>query len=451
MNIKVNLFQKRSILIKNERGVVLVIGMLVLTVLTMIALAGNSNILIDTAIASNNLSAAKSFYAAEAGLERGKLECIQRYLAGGWGSFNPILTGADNTLGNSDDGILTFGDSVSFHGGKYAVKVTDDPTDGTGDTNSMVRITSVGTYGGATTKLQMHLSMTLNPNVPSAVTMVGETDTFVKDGVSFSIDGRDYNLADLDNSPSGPSPRLGIGVGNVDNVSWMGNSAFATSQVRTFGLSNNTEKLAVQGTGYDSGTSTPSVDQQSTVTKAGLRALVDSFRAVADNVVNYPPNFSGSTDSSGNMSNWPTLGQTTCLGTITNPKITYIDAMDNSINNTGVSLVGTGTQGINGAGVLVMDGNHLKLNGKINWTGLVIVAGDFGSFSTGTVGSASGSDLIKIRGGLMIGKYLTDPGIEELYINTATKIQYSTEAVNMVNGLLATKPPYCVRAWQRAY
>jgi hypothetical protein len=451
MNPRLNLLQKRSEVIRNEKGAALVVGMMVLTVLTMIALAGNNNTLIDTAIAANNLSAAKSFYAAEAGLERGKLECVQRYLAGGWTSFDTILRGADNTLGNSDDGILTFGSSVFFHGGTYAVKVTNDPTDGTSDANSVVRITSIGTYGGATTKLQMYLSMTLNPNVPSAVTMVGEADTFVRDGVSFSIDGRDYNLADLDASPNGASPRLGIGVGNVDSVSWMANTAFAVSQVRTFGLSNNAERLTVEGIGYNSGTSTPSVDQQNVVTKADLRALTDSFRAVADNVINYPPNFSGSTDASGNISNWPASGHTTCLGTIANPKITYIDATDNSITNAGVSFTGTGSDGIKGAGVLIMEGNHLKFNGKINWTGLVIVVGDFGSFSTGTVGSTSGSDLIRIRGGVMIGKYLTDQSFDELYINTATKIQYSTEAINMVNNLLATKPPYSIRAWQRAY
>ncbi len=444
-------------MIGNEKGVVLVVGMLLLTVLTMIALALNNNTLIDTAIASNNLSAARSFYIAEAGLERAKLECVQRYLSGSWTSFDSILRGADSTLGTVDDGILTFGGSVSFHGGTYMVQVTNDPNDGAADTNAVVRITSTGIYGGATTKLQIYLGMTLTPNVPAAVTMVGESDLFVKDGVSFAIDGRDYELLDPDDSPSGTAPRLGISIGGVDSVSWMVNDANALNRVTNaagngaYGLNNNAEKLAVKGTGYNAGTNTPSIGQQNAVDKPTLRALADSFRAVADNIVHYPPDFSGSSDASGNIANWPAVGVSTNLGTVANPRITYIDTADNTIANTGVSFTGSvTTNGIKGAGILIIEGNDLKLNGKIDWTGLVIVVGDFGSLSTGTV-NQSANDLIRIRGGVMVGEYLTDAGGYELYINTTTRMEYSTEAINIVNSMLQNKSPYSLRGWQRLY
>jgi hypothetical protein len=352
-------------------------------------------------------------------------------------------------LGTSDDGILTFGNSVSFHGGTYAVKVMNDPNDATSDTNSVVRIISTGTYGGATTKLQMYLSMTLMANVPGALTIVGETNTSFDSGsgYAFSIDGRDYNLADADGSPTGTFTKPGIAVGDLSPWAVQTTTADAIAAVK--GSLTNIEQAWVNGTGYNTSPVTPSIAGQTDVTKSNLRALADSFRAVADNKISYPPNFSGQTDVSGNMSNWPSMGQVTCLGTTANPKITYIDATDNSIINTGVSFTGIDA-GITGAGVLMIEGNELKFNGKINWTGLVIVVGDFGSFSTGNT-SKNSSDNIKIRGGLMIGEYLTDSSHDKVYINTNTKVQYSKQAVDMVNSLLGTKPLYSISGWQRAY
>jgi hypothetical protein len=449
MNFKCSFLQCRCRLIGNEKGVVLVVGMLLITVLTMIALAGNNNALIDTTIVSNNLSAARSFYLAEAGLERGRLECVQRYLAGGWTSFDSILRGADAMLGTPDDGILALGNNVSFHGGTYAVKVTNDPNDGVNDTNSVVRITSTGFYGGATTKLQMYLSMTLMANVPGALTVVGEANTSFESGsgYTFSIDGRDYNPADADGSPTGTFTKPGIAVGDMSPWAVQTTTAAAITAVK--GSLTNVEQAWVNGTGYSASPVTPSVAGQTDVTKSNLRALADSFRAVADNRISYPPGYSGQTDTSGNLSNWPSTGQITCLGTATNPKITYIDVTDNSISNTGVSLTGIGT-GIAGAGVLVIEGNELKLNGKINWIGLVIVVGDFGSFSTGKTNKNS-TDNIEIRGGLMVGEYLTDSSHDKVYIYTNTKMQYSKQAVDMVNNLLGTKPSCSNSGWQRAY
>jgi hypothetical protein len=449
MNFKFSFLQRRCRVIGNEKGFVLVVGMLLITVLTMIALAGNNNALIDTTIASNNLSATRSFYLAESGLERGKLECVQLYLAGGWTSFDYILRGTDAVLGTPDDGILAFGNSVSFHGGTYAVKVTNDPNDGTSDTNSVVRITSTGTFGGATTKLQMQLSMTIMANVPGALTIVGETNTSFDSGsgYAFSIDGRDYNLADADGSPTGTFTKPGIAVGDLSPWAVQTTTGAAITAVK--GSLTSIEQAWIYGTGYSASPVASSIAGQTDVTKSNLRALADSFRAVADNKISYPTNFSGQTDPSGNISNWPSMGQFTCLGTTTNPKITYIDATDNSIINTGISFTGTGT-GITGAGVLVIEGNELKFNGKINWTGLVIVVGDFGSFSAGSTNRNS-TDNIKIRGGLMVGEYLTDSSHDKVYINTNTKIQYSKQAVDMVNNLLGAKPPYSVSGWQRAY
>jgi hypothetical protein len=280
--------------------------------------------------------------------------------------------------------------------------------------------------------------------------MVGETDMMFPVTTEFSIDGRDYRLTDPDGSPTGTSTKPGIGVGDISTWAHFGNLNQATALNDSIDNINTTLgplKASVNGTDYSASPLTASIAPQSVVTKESLRALADSCKAVADNLVSYPPNFSGQTDASGNIPNWPVSGQTTNLGTTSNPKITYIDATDNSINNSGVSFTGTGA-GITGAGILILEGNYLKLYGKIDWTGLVIVVGDFGSFSTG------GNDLIKIRGGLLVGEYLADfnPTVYyEVHLNGPTKIQYSEEAVSLVNTMLKTKPPYSVSGWQRSY
>jgi hypothetical protein len=99
----------------NEDGAVLIVAMLLIAILSLIGISASRNVVTDTAIASNHLASIQSFYVAEAGVERAKNECAQRYLTGGWSNFDQILRGADGTGGTSDDGILTFGSNVSFH------------------------------------------------------------------------------------------------------------------------------------------------------------------------------------------------------------------------------------------------------------------------------------------------------------------------------------------------
>jgi hypothetical protein len=55
----------------NDRGVVLVVVLLIMAILSLIGIAANRNAVTDTAISSNHVSSLRSFYAAEAGVEYG--------------------------------------------------------------------------------------------------------------------------------------------------------------------------------------------------------------------------------------------------------------------------------------------------------------------------------------------------------------------------------------------
>ena len=146
----------------DEDGIILIVAMLLVAVLSLIGISAGKNVITDTAIASNHLTSVQAFFAAEAGLERAKNEAAQRYLTGGWTNFNQILVGADGTAGTADDGILTFGSTVSFHGATYQVKVMNDYGDAGGlsnDTNNTITMVSTGTYGSATAHLRTTIKM----------------------------------------------------------------------------------------------------------------------------------------------------------------------------------------------------------------------------------------------------------------------------------------------------
>ena len=129
---------------KNEKGMVLPLGLMFLAI---IAILGTTAVIVTTTdlkIGSNYRASEQAFYVAEAGIERAKLVLFQ----GSDNGLNDELLGADATASTVDDGILSFGSSVSFGDGNYSVVVTDND-DGDGDlfadSDGKVIVTSTGT------------------------------------------------------------------------------------------------------------------------------------------------------------------------------------------------------------------------------------------------------------------------------------------------------------------
>jgi hypothetical protein len=409
----------------NEDGTILIVAMLLIAILSLIGISAGRNVVTDTAIASNHLASVQSFYVAEAGIERAKNECAQRYLDGGWSNFNQILRGANGTAGDSDDGILTFGGNAGFHGGTYAVKVVNDYGDTGGsstDTNNTITIISTGTYGIATTQLRATIKMNSIPPLPGAVNLVGGYATSFT-GNSFNVDGRDYKIGDAENNPTGTHAALeGISLNDVPNLTT------GVDAIKSSLDSNQTNN--VQGAG-----GTPSVGSSTLMSKTILREFADSMKMSADTLLTNPPDLAGNSGSD----NCVMIGtQNTCLGTLTAPKLTYISVTDgNAFEVRG---------NISGVGILILDGNSLVFKGDVNWTGIVIVLGQNVGFD-----DMGGGHTQNIRGGLLVGEYADTNTSLDLLLKGNPKLLYSQEAIDKVTNYLVNKKKYSVLSWQRVY
>ena len=109
----------------NQDGVVLVLALFLIAALSFIGVAAHRNITMDTAIASNHLGSVQAFYIAEAGLERGKLEAVHRFLKNNWDTLTPLLDGS--AVPSYD--IALNSTNVSYSGGTFAVNVVNDERD----------------------------------------------------------------------------------------------------------------------------------------------------------------------------------------------------------------------------------------------------------------------------------------------------------------------------------
>jgi Tfp pilus assembly protein PilX len=415
----------------NEEGIILVVVMFLLAVLSLIALAAGRSVTTDTAVAGNYLGSIQALYVAEAGLERAKNECAQRYVAGSWPNYNTILRGADGVAGNSDDGILTFGSSVSFHGGSYAAKALNDNGDSgaaSTDTNKAITIESTGTYGSSTARVRTTIKMNEIMDLPGAVNLIGGNTTSFKSSASILVDGHNYPLTGdtpLDGPPSTPT-HYGISVGDVAPKT----VATAEAEIKATIDAKKYDIVA----GKDGTTSNPSLGENTTVTKANLREFVDAIKSVADNNLTDPPDLTGNSGEG----NCVMIGtQNACLGTTASPKITYISASA----DTGWEIKGS----IVGVGLLVVDGENLTFAGNLSWTGVVIVLGKNIGFTD------KGGGNQDIRGGLLVGEYSATDGGIDLNINGNVKLYYSQPSIDLVNTAIRNSHRYSVLSWQRVY
>jgi hypothetical protein len=399
---------KRNIL-HNEGGMVLLTVMGFIIILFITGIAANQNVNSDISGVVKHHSYAQSLYIAEAGLARAKAECISRYTLGNWGSFTKLLKGTDNTGGTSDDGILSFGSSVAFHGGTYAVKVMNDSKDTGGaysDTNNTLVIESLGTYRDSTTKLRVVIRMNSAPAIEGSVALLGEADTSFS-GNSFLADGRDYRLSD-GATPTGTSPKYAL------------TSYDGSSRTGIIDSLSSAQKSNVRGLGYDPGTSpaTPSVGISTSFTPDDLKSYIDTVKNIADNKLTNPANLND-----------------VSLGTTGSPKITYILKTD----STAIQVNGN----TSGAGLLVIEGGNLEitLTGNMSWTGMIVVLGR----SVGFKQTGSGS----LKGGLIVCEDNNPDTGKELELGGNFEIKYSSEAVSLVNSLVTGKQKYSVVSWQK--
>lgn len=409
-------------LLRGSHGTVLVIAMLLMATLAIISIATNTNVVTDTGIASNYLSSLQSFYAAEAGLERGKTECAERFAKGGWSNFNTILRGSDDTMGTADDGILSFGLNVSFRDGSYSVRVANESGDGGAggpDSNATITLISRGHHGNSATTLRSTIAMNYLPHVAGSVNLVGQGSTYFAND-NFFLDGRDYLLSD-GSAPNGTSTlRLGVSICDVVSPD--------LTKEQILGSLGADQIDNVAGSGLN-----PSVGISTALTKGTIKQWVDNLKRVADTKIANPGGILSTTGPDNSI----IIGsQSYSLGTPSTPKVSYISRQGGGT----ISLSGSG------CGILIVEGNDLCFRPSIRFVGVVVLVG-----SNVVLDDAGDSTGLQLSGGLIIAELSHGSSGLDLRIAGHSRIRYSQEAMDQVKDYLVKKKKYTVLSWQRSY
>jgi Tfp pilus assembly protein PilX len=328
----------------NEKGFVLPVGLMFLAI---IAILGTTAVIITTTdlkIGTNYKLSEQAFYAAEAGIQR----AANALKAGTSNGFDDELLGADGNPGTSDDGILSFGSSVSFGDGTYAVQVTDNNDDGDlfSDSDKKVIITSTGTVNNASKTIKA-IYYYREVDVDGALGIYGNNPTVELSGAS-EINGRDYNVPpDFDCSGSGCTATLAGGAPAEPGI-------YAEEAITPVGLI------------------TDETDNKQNV--FGDPPVKEDGSGVGS--VSYWQNFANSLtpDLTVDSASESTITEN-IFGSRDNPQITII-----------TDSVGTGTHvsgTIDGAGILVVNGD-LQITGTFHFEGLIIVMSGGDLVVTGT-------------------------------------------------------------------
>ncbi len=369
----------------NERGAVLVVGLLIVLVLTILSMAAMMSTGTELKIAANDLSAKEAFYLAEAGVEeaRSRLQVTSpppplpsfipdnQPAIANWTAFIGTVeksqqkgyTGSSNQVPynqlnppnlnyvvtithkvNASNQILYWGDSNND--GK-----PEQHTDPLKGTNIYV-ITSEGyTSSGATKTVRTEVAR--KPPITTPAALYTKAATIISGG------GGSTNVLGMD----------ACGTSNVPGV-------------------NTTATVTQNGTPNITGS--PSAIVENSTTNVDVQYLINQFKPSAD----YNLNMSGTQP----VQHWgtPTGGTGTSPSSCSEHHIVYINTNLGS-GNTYVQLTG----GSSGCGILLVEGD-LALHGGFQWYGPILVTGSItftgggGKNLTGAVlaGGTVSADLV---------------------------------------------------------
>ncbi len=405
-------------LLGNERGVALVLSLMMLLALTGLLLAFLSVSALEPQISRNVVDTARARYLAEAGVEIGFNMLVNtgnatQMFTDAIGSANASVPWVALVNNGTLTGVTTGGTSAeAAFAGTYNVVVrndylaSDQPLTGvnpttTGETfavdaNKMVIMRATGTFNGATKTIEVVVRRAALPPFPGAVNLPGlQTDTLVNDS-TFDIDGRDYGCSSSCDTASNwatTANPMKYGIATTDGI--QANKAPMTYEenieaaVSGSSAKYNDIKGKSETTGaYTTGLNTiqgldPNSAEALNPTK--MAAYLDAVRSYAGTTIlqstqacpmqltgtstptNTPTLTNGCTGAAG-------VNQTLDLGSRTNPKLVYFKGdIDTSSAFTGLTI----NSGIKGAGVLVIEDGDFRQLGNFTWDGVVIVTGSY--------------------------------------------------------------------------
>jgi len=327
-------------LLKDERGVILVITLLIIALLIGAGAGAMTLVQTDLKISANLKNGTQAFYLAEAGIEWAKQQ---------------VKDAAANPPSPSDD-------SESLSPGSFSV-VFSNPTIQS-QLAGVVTAESTGTVGSSSSKIRALLKKTYELS-DGAISVRGTEASSNFTGNSFVVDGRDYDPAS-GTLVVGAKAQYGISVSN------------STLEGQVEGALSSPQEDNVVGKGG----STPDVEQSGFLPTDEVEELANNLCRAAGTIVQ-------------NISSGGTLSITgnNTYGTTAAPELRCFTGLGSGET---VDIGGNFT----GVGVLVVRNAELIASEAFHWEGLVLVSGtNVGfSFSGGGNKDIYGSVMINERG-----------------------------------------------------
>lgn len=389
------------------KGFIAVTALLIMAILLMIGVAFLSMATTENTMVVNEINGQVAFNIAEAGIDHAKRVLLDPTN----NNLNSILATGPN------QGILSFGASVTFAGGTYAVRVTNnypsligstlyfignislDPSGlATTDTDSRVVVESTGTYRTAVKVIRVLIEIPLGPPSPIyTMNGPGPGSPPPRDVTDFTFNGNSFLVQGRDTAPGQTSPIPGgaavTGLGVMD-----------CSTCDDTPLEEATDALNSQQLNNITGaTPNPSIAVVTSPITASDLTTFESYLIANANVT-----YNDST----------TIEGASTIGTQSSPQITVV--------NGDLDLQGTAS----GVGTLLVTG-RFRMRGNATFQGIILVDGD------GRV-ELEGSN--QIWGSVMhINRSSSNGGETRLRIDGNAQVYYSRQAIQNAPGATALR------------
>lgn len=388
--------------LREEKGVALILAILLLLVLTLIGISSVNTSNYDSAISGNERSSEQAFYIAEAGLNEFK------------GRFKQGVTGQiiDNYF------YLTDLDNPAGLNWRLYLAINEQRAKEIGyNSNIPEHVFVQSLQSQLDSGVEVRHKVDSNNNVVVygwKPVYIAKSHGFAKDGGRKVIEAEIKKGLDL-NPPAALYSKAPVSI-KSDSTTILGDDQCGTL-----------DKTGIVTTSTITITGHPTIDTQEVSSSKilDLQSLVDDLKEYANYTYEY------TSDITLANKNWgtPVFDPVTGLLTYTGELNTVYFNM-NEINE--LTLSGDSY----GAGILLVEGD-LEIQGSLNWYGVVIVTGSFRS--------TGGSTTINVTGAVLAGD--TSFNSVDVDILGQTDIYYCSEAIEWANDFL----PFKIFRWREIF
>lgn len=373
--------------LRDERGIALILAMLILLVVTLIGISAVNTTIYDNLIAGNKRASEEAFYVAEAGIN----EFMGRFRE------DATFKISDNDPTNPLWKLL-----LAKNLGKGATKIGY----ASGDPNSIQSLQSQLDFG-------VEIRHKIDSSSPANVITYSGVPIYILKSHGFTLDGGNKVIEveikkaiDLD-PPSSIYSKNSVNV-QGGSIYIQGNDQCGKDD--KYGIITTSDNVEINGKPTIDGI--PTGNPYSIITNSPIDSDLQGTINNLKGNVNYSFNYTSDQTLTGYSDSWgiPTFNEQNA----TEKPLTYTGPMNIvyfNMNGKKLKLAG----GCHGAGILLVDG-HLELHGGFSWYGVIIV--------TGALDYTGGGEK-NVTGGILGG----DSTTVKIEVGGNAGILYCSEAV----------------------